>query len=210
MVLLIGGIIFYNSTFKSRSGNKKAGEAAKSGGNAEEGAAQGVRILLLSIRRITLTFNGIEFSFNPVLPVIGGLVIASISSFIGVGGGFLYVPFLTTIVGLPMVVVAGTSALAVLLSMMTSIFSYVVIKGTFISWWLIGTEMVGVFVGAMIGPRTQKYPGNMAETFVCGSCRLCRTPIFQQRFFRTELAAAFLTFCSSKKWPQLAKTPIEN
>ncbi|MBC8525202.1 MAG: sulfite exporter TauE/SafE family protein, partial [Chlorobium phaeobacteroides] len=46
---------------------------------------------------------------------------------------------------------------AVLLSMITSIFSYVVLKGTFISWDLVGVEMVGVFVGAMIGPRTQKY-----------------------------------------------------
>ena len=91
------------------------------------------------------------------MAVAGGLVIASISSFLGIGGGFLYVPFLTAVIGLPMFIVVGTSALAVLLSMITSIFSYVVIKGTFISWDLVGVEMVGVFVGAMIGPRTQKY-----------------------------------------------------
>ena len=47
----------------------------------------------------------------------------AISSFIGVGGGFLYVPFLTSVVGLPMFIVAGTSALAVLVSMVISIFS---------------------------------------------------------------------------------------
>ncbi|MCI5122495.1 MAG: sulfite exporter TauE/SafE family protein, partial [Candidatus Electrothrix sp. AUS4] len=75
----------------------------------------------------------------------------------GIGGGFLYVPFLTSVIGLPMYIVAGTSALAVLLSMVTSIFSYVVLKGTFISWSLVGIEMVGVAVGAFIGPKTQKY-----------------------------------------------------
>jgi uncharacterized membrane protein YfcA len=64
---------------------------------------------------------------------------------------------MASVVGLPMFLVAGTSALAVLLSMVMSIFSYVVIKGTFISWSLVGMEMIGIFIGAMIGPRTQKY-----------------------------------------------------
>ncbi|NQU64328.1 MAG: sulfite exporter TauE/SafE family protein, partial [SAR324 cluster bacterium] len=160
VVFVIGGVIFYSTTEKSRSKKKKTGESSKVLQNAmnnDSPASQGVQILLLSVRKITFTFYGSEFSFNPFLPIVGGLIIASISSFLGVGGGFLYVPFLTSVVGLPMFIVAGTSALAVFLSMITSIFSDVVIKGTFISWWLIGTEMAGVLVGAMIGPRTQKY-----------------------------------------------------
>ncbi len=47
----------------------------------------------------------------------------AISAFIGVGGGFLYVPFLTSVAGLPMFIVAGTSALAVLVGMITNIFN---------------------------------------------------------------------------------------
>jgi len=43
----------------------------------------------------------------------------------GVGGGFLYVPFLTSMAGLPMFLVAGTSGL-VLVGMIVSIFSYMV------------------------------------------------------------------------------------
>ena len=35
--------------------------------------------------------------------------------------------------------------------------TYVAIKGVFISWSLVGVEMIGIFIGAMIGPRTQKY-----------------------------------------------------
>jgi hypothetical protein len=88
---------------------------------------------------------------------IGGVIIASISSFLGVGGGFLYVPYLTSLVGLPMFVVAGTSALAVLISMITSIASYLNFSGAAVDWALIGTELIGVFIGSMIGPRTQKY-----------------------------------------------------
>ena len=122
-----------------------------------DSTSQGVTVVELSLKKIRFTFYEAEFGFNPLLAVGGGLVIASISSFLGIGGGFLYVPFLTAVIGLPMFVVAGTSALAVLLSMITSIFSYVVIKGTYISWSLVGIEMIGVFIGAMIGPRTQKY-----------------------------------------------------
>ncbi len=160
-VLIIGAVIFYGTTGKGRSKKKKADEAAKAFEELmkqkDTSDSQGVQIISISFRKITFSFYGTDFSFNPLLPVIGGLIIASVSSFLGIGGGFLYVPFLTIIVGLPMYIVVGTSALAVFLSMMTSIFSYVVIKGTFISWELVSVEMAGVFVGAMIGPRTQKY-----------------------------------------------------
>jgi len=116
-----------------------------------------VKLLSAGISTISFSFYGAEFSFNPLLAAGGGLIIASISAFLGVGGGFLYVPFLTDLIGLPMYLAAGTSALAVLLSMLSSLYTHVVIKGTFISWGLVGIEMAGVFVGAMIGPYTQKY-----------------------------------------------------
>ena len=78
----------------------------------------------------------------------------------GIGGGFLYVPFLTSVVGLPMFVVAGTSALAVLIGMIFAVFNFMVLKGVMVHWHLIGVELVGVFIGAMIGPRTSKYIPN--------------------------------------------------
>jgi len=159
IVLIIGGVMLYNTTTKSRSKKQESSESSKTINikKDQESVSQGVQIIHLGIGRITLSFHSTEYSFNPVLPIIGGFVIASISSFIGVGGGFLYVPFLTSVLGLPMYIVAGTSALAVLLSMISSVFSYVVLKGTFIGWGLVGIEMVGVFAGAMIGPKTQKY-----------------------------------------------------
>ena len=160
-VLVIGAFIFYSTTERARSTKKKTTAASESFQRllkeTDVSESQGVHIVSSGWKKVTFSFYGTEFSFNPVLAVAGGLVIASISSFLGIGGGFLYVPFLTAVIGLPMFIVVGTSALAVLLSMITSIFSYVVIKGTFISWDLVGVEMVGVFVGAMIGPRTQKY-----------------------------------------------------
>ncbi|MCJ8502245.1 sulfite exporter TauE/SafE family protein [Desulfatitalea alkaliphila] len=109
------------------------------------------------IGKIRFTFYGQEFSFKAYVPMIGGIVIAALASFLGVGGGFLYVPFLTSVAGLPMFLVAGTSALCVLVGMIVSIFSYMVGKGVVIAWGFIGVELIGIFVGSMIGPRTSKY-----------------------------------------------------
>jgi len=106
---------------------------------------------------IRFTFYGVEFAFKAFIPMLGGIFIAALASFLGIGGGFLFVPFLTSVAGLPMFLVAGTSALVVLVGMIVSIFSYMVGKGVPVYWGLIGAELVGIFVGSMIGPRTSKY-----------------------------------------------------
>jgi len=114
-------------------------------------------LLTFFIGKVRFTFYGQEFSFTPWVPMLGGIIIAAIAAFLGIGGGFLYVPFLTSIAGLPMFLVAGTSALAVLVGMVISIFTYMVGKGVLVSWGLIGAELIGIFIGSMIGPRTSKY-----------------------------------------------------
>jgi uncharacterized membrane protein YfcA len=116
-----------------------------------------VKVSQWGLTKITFTFFGVEFSFNPIWPVLGGFVIAAISAFIGVGGGFLYVPFLTSVTQLPMYIVAGTSALAVFVSMITSIFTFMFVKGTPIDFVFIGAELVGIAAGSIIGPMTSKY-----------------------------------------------------
>lgn len=128
-------------------------KAQKTGGGP---APTGVKILGISISKVEFTFCGVEFSFNPILPVVGGVVISALAAFLGVGGGFLLVPFLTSITQLPMYLAAGTSALAVLISMITSILTLIT-KGTPIDWMLIGTEMIGVAIGSIVGPYTSKY-----------------------------------------------------
>jgi hypothetical protein len=122
--------------------------------------AVGIGVLLgfiIASGKVRFTFYGVEFAFSGFIPIVGGVFIAALASFLGVGGGFLFVPFLTAVAGLPMFLVAGTSGLAVLVGMIVSIFTYMVAKEVPVDWGLIGAELVGIFVGAMIGPRTQKY-----------------------------------------------------
>lgn len=159
-VLLVGCFLFYETTPKGQAGKKSAKAAAQAfeASAKEKGTqADGVKVTKGGLPIVHFSFAGVEFKFNAVWAFLGGIVIAALSSFLGVGGGFLYVPFMTSIVGLPMFIVAGTSALTVFISMVTSITSYISLAGAGIYWSLIGVELVGVFVGSMIGPRTQKY-----------------------------------------------------
>jgi len=165
-VFVIGGFLFYETTEKGQSKKKKAKAASKAFEEAHiklknndvvDESQHGVKIVKWSLSKVIFTFYGVEFSFNPAIPVIGGFFIAALASFLGIGGGFLFVPFLTSIAGLPMFLVAGTSALTVLVGMIVSIFSYMVLKGVVVYWSLIGVELFGIFIGSMIGPRTSKY-----------------------------------------------------
>lgn len=160
IVFVIGGFMIYEMTPRGQSKKKAAKEAVKAfeatikqKGDITLSGAQTTRF---SLARAEISFFGQTFTFNPIWAFVGGFFISAVSSFIGVGGGFLYVPFLTSIVGLPMFVAAGTSALAVLISMILSIFNFM-IKGVTIYWTMIGVELVGIFIGSMIGPRTGKY-----------------------------------------------------
>ncbi len=165
-VFVIGAFLFYETSSKGQSKKKSAKAAAKAFEEAHmkknnnesvDESEHGVKIVHWSLTKVSFTFYGVEFNFNPIYPVIGGFFIAALASFLGIGGGFLFVPFLTSIAGLPMFLVAGTSALTVLVGMVVSIFSYMVIKGVIVYWPLIGVELFGIFIGSMIGPRTSKY-----------------------------------------------------
>ena len=164
IVFIIGGFLFYETTPKGQAGKKEAKAAAKAfeeshikKGDSVTVEESGVKVHNWSLSKVTFSFYGVEFSFKPIIPIIGGFFIAALASFLGIGGGFLFVPFLTSIAGLPMFLVAGTSALTVLVGMIISILTYMVMKGVPVYWPLIGAELLGIFVGAMIGPRTSKY-----------------------------------------------------
>ncbi|MCG6894963.1 MAG: sulfite exporter TauE/SafE family protein [Desulfobacteraceae bacterium] len=161
VVFVIGGFMIYEMTPKGQASKKEAQAAAKAFESAVKSKTniedQGVKTVKWSLAKTEISFFGQTFSFSPIWAFCGGFFISALASFLGIGGGFLYVPFLTSVVGLPMFVVAGTSALSVLIGMIFAIFNFMVLKGVEVHWALIGAELVGIFIGSMIGPRTGKY-----------------------------------------------------
>jgi uncharacterized protein len=164
-VLALGCYLFYDTSAAAQASKKKAKQAAQAfeetvkkqkSGEKVDTAALGVKVVKMGVTQIVFTFYGVEFRFNPLIPLFGGILIAAVAAFLGVGGGFLLVPFLTAVADLPMYLAAGTSALAVLISMITSIVT-LISKGVQFDWVLIGIELIGIAVGSVIGPRTSKY-----------------------------------------------------
>lgn len=164
-VLVLGCYLLYETTPGAQSKKKTAKEAAKAFeeivrkqkcGEDTTGCHIGLSIQKFTFSSCEFNFYGVPFKFNPLLPFLGGIVISAAAAFLGVGGGFLLVPFLTSVTQLPMYLAAGTSALAVLVGMVTSIIT-LMSKGTPIEWTLIGTELAGITLGSVVGPMTSKY-----------------------------------------------------
>lgn len=115
-----------------------------------------VAIKHVNLSCVEFSFCGVDFAFNPAVPVVAGFVVATVASFLRVGGGFLLVPVLTGITQLPMYLAAGTSAFAVLVGMVTSIATFMT-SGTPVYWPLIGIELCGIVVGSWLGPITSRF-----------------------------------------------------
>ena len=116
----------------------------------------GVKRLLVSPSRIVIEFGKQEFAFNPLLPFFTGMGVAILSSALGVGGGFLLVPFMSIVMRLPMYVIAGTSALAITMHSITSIANYMRI-GVELDYALLGLLAIGIVAGSIIGPLLSRW-----------------------------------------------------
>jgi uncharacterized membrane protein YfcA len=117
---------------------------------------KGVRCLEASIKRFAFSFGDERFSFSPLLPFLAGLLVAMLSSALGVGGGFLLVPFMSIVMRLPMYVIAGTSALAILIHSTISISNYIRL-GIQLDLLMLAILIAGVVTGSTLGPVISKH-----------------------------------------------------
>lgn len=109
-----------------------------------------------SWRSIEFEFGGELFRYAPLLAFAAGFMIAAVASALGVGGGFLLVPFMAMALRLPMFVVAGTAALAVFISSSASIANYVAM-GVRLDWGLLIPMLAGTVAGAWLGPWASRH-----------------------------------------------------
>jgi len=157
--------IAYECTARFIDGQKQVGAAnklfaakvkeLKASGKMNEIKEIGVNFKKIGIQN-TFTFAGQEFKYNAIMVFFTGLVVAVISASLGVGGGFLLVPFMTSVMGLPMYIVAGTSVLSILVSSSTSILNYLSM-GSALDLKFLAFELVGVAIGTVVAARVSKY-----------------------------------------------------
>ena len=100
--------------------------------------------------------KGLEWIYILICFALIWYAIAVVSSALGVGGGFLLVPFMSMVLGLPMAIVAGTAALAILVSSVTSISNYVRL-GVELDVPLLSLMLMGTIAGSILGPILSRY-----------------------------------------------------
>ncbi|OGA49915.1 MAG: hypothetical protein A3F74_24025 [Betaproteobacteria bacterium RIFCSPLOWO2_12_FULL_62_58] len=165
-ILLIALQLGWRLVGQKRSSDSRAERAAAAFERRvrERGVPEtlGVEQLRSSAVRFEFRFGNERFRYSPWIPFLVALGIAVISSALGVGGGFLLVPFMSIALGLPMTIVAGTAALAIFISSVASISNYVFL-GVRLDIPLLALLLAGTAAGSYLGPRLSKY---MHETWL--------------------------------------------
>lgn len=88
---------------------------------------------------------------RPWKSVLIGLGLGVVTGFFGVGGGFLIVPVLTLLLGLPMRLAVGTSLTVIAMNSLAGLFGY--LSGGQVDWPLTLLASSGAVAGAVVGGR---------------------------------------------------------
>ncbi len=159
--------------------NDEVAKAKAEGRSAEMGSIEPVKTSLTDYR---FKFWGEEFTINPLLFAILGVIIGIVSRSFGIGGGFLLVPAMTTLGALPMYVAVPISLIGTCFSSIGSFIGYLM-TGYLPDMTLAICIIIGGFAGGMLGSRAQKLFSEMTLKVV-----LAITLFFLFfRFFKIEI-----------------------
>lgn len=86
-----------------------------------------------------------------MMTIAGGAVVGVLTGFLGVGGGFLIVPALVMLVGLPIRQAVGTSLIIIAMNSVAGLLGH--LSSTVLDMTLIGIFVATGFVGAFAGSR---------------------------------------------------------
>ncbi len=120
-----------------------------------EACEHGVKNISITGTAITFDYAQKTYQCNPWAPWLAGFLIAIIASIFGVGGGFLLVPYLASILGLPMYIIPATAALAVFISSIISVTNYLRM-GSEVDVPILVVLIMGGIIGAKLGPKLNR------------------------------------------------------
>ncbi|RJT76907.1 sulfite exporter TauE/SafE family protein [Arthrobacter cheniae] len=83
--------------------------------------------------------------------IIEGLVVGLVTGLVGAGGGFLVVPALALLGGLPMPVAVGTSLVVIAMKSFAGLAGYLTTVS--LNWGVVGAVTVAAILGSVIGAR---------------------------------------------------------
>jgi len=125
----------------------------------EKADSQGVRELSFSGMALTFSYGGQGYRVLMWSPFLAGFLIAAVAAIFGVGGGFLLVPYMSTVLRMPMHIIPATSGIAIIISLLVSIGNYLAL-GAQLEINSLVPLFVGAVLGAILGPFVNRWMKN--------------------------------------------------
>src|SRR6478735_6163232 len=149
-------------------------------------------IAMLRGRRDLSTGSG-PHSLPVIKVVLEGLVVGLVTGLLGAGGGFLIVPALALLGGLPMPVAVGTSLIVIAMKSFAGLGGY--LSSVQIDWTVAGAVTAAAALGALLGARlTAKVdPDALRKTFGWFVLAMSSVILAQEIHPGVGLAAAAMT-----------------
>ncbi len=132
--------------------NKAIEEAKKTGKAAELGKVEFDKFNLI---KFDMRFWGETFIARPLAMFIGGVLMGMIAASFGVGGGFMFMPFMTSLMGYPMYLAVPIALTGTFATSVGGIAKYILL-GYSPDWLMAACIAGGAICGGMVGPRIQK------------------------------------------------------
>jgi len=101
------------------------------------------------------SYAGTRYRVPVISPLIAGAMIAFTAALFGVGGGFLLVPYMASMLAMPMHIIPATTAIAIFMSLAVSVGNFLS-RGAVIDWPLLAPLVAGAVLGAMLGPQINR------------------------------------------------------
>lgn len=164
IICLVIGIKLFTESLASSIDKKKAMKAIVDKFNAavKEAKSSGKALEMGSIEfekfnfiKFDMKFWGETFVAKPLMMLIGGIIMGVIASSFGVGGGFMFMPFMTTMVGYPMYLAVPIALSGAFGTSIGGIAKYVTM-GYQPDWIMAALIAAGAMCGGIIGPKIQK------------------------------------------------------
>jgi uncharacterized membrane protein YfcA len=130
----------------------------------------------------------------PVVKIIAeGLVVGLVTGLVGAGGGFLVVPALALLGGLPMPIAVGTSLVVIAMKSFAGFAGY--LSGVHIDWTMAAAVTAAALVGGLIGARLTDYvnPDALRKAFGWFVLVMSSVILAQEVHPAVGIAAAVLT-----------------
>ena len=118
-----------------------------------------VELVRTSLAALTFRHCQRLYSVPTWQPLLAGFAIAMTAAIFGVGGGFLLVPYMASLLAMPMHIIPATAAIAIFMALAVSIGNFIRL-GAPLEWGLLVPLIIGAVIGAILGPKINKWMKN--------------------------------------------------